>query len=110
MPQKKHTKGQKNDTPLPKPQKSSAWTIELTETALDDLEYLSRTDRNRVLDFLFGRLQTWSNPRQTGHSLSGSLSGYWRYRVGDYRILCRIEDVRVVVVVVKVGHRREVYR
>ncbi|AEQ51969.1 addiction module toxin, RelE/StbE family [Pelagibacterium halotolerans B2] len=50
------------------------------------------------------------DPRQAGSALMGQLSGYWRYRIGDYRVLCRIIDGELLVLVVEVGHRREVYR
>jgi mRNA interferase RelE/StbE len=56
------------------------------------------------------RLATEADPRRLGHSLSGPLIGLWRYRVGDYRLICRIEDGRCLVLVLTIGHRREVYR
>lgn len=50
------------------------------------------------------------NPRSTGHGLAGPLSGLWRYRVGDYRIICDIQDHKLVVLVVEIGHRSDIYR
>jgi mRNA interferase RelE/StbE len=56
------------------------------------------------------RVLTRNDPRQLGEALEGTKAGYWRYRVGDYRIICKIEDHRLVVIVVTIGHRREIYR
>jgi mRNA interferase RelE/StbE len=56
------------------------------------------------------RLPQYDDPRRTGEALHGELAGLWKYRVGDYRLLCRIEDARLVVLVVRIGNRREVYR
>jgi mRNA interferase RelE/StbE len=55
-------------------------------------------------------LQSISDPRSIGEALHGDKSGLWRYRVGDYRLICQIEDARLVIVVLNIGHRREVYR
>jgi mRNA interferase RelE/StbE len=72
------------------------------------LESLER-DR-RVLSYLRTRIAGSGDPRRFGQPLTGDLQGFWRYRVGDYRIVAEIEDNRFVVLVVTVGHRREVYR
>jgi mRNA interferase RelE/StbE len=61
-------------------------------------------------DFLEDRIASLDDPRSTGHSLTGQLSGLWRYRVGDFRIICDIQDQRLVVLVVEIGHRSEIYR
>jgi mRNA interferase RelE/StbE len=67
--------------------------------------------RKRIKQFLNDRLLNLENPRCIGEALKGSrLGDLWKYRVGDYRILARIDDHAVIIVVVKVGHRREVYR
>ena len=63
-----------------------------------------------MLRYLRGRIAGRENPRRFGHALTGDREGLWRYRVGDYRIIAAIEDDRFVVLVVAVGHRREVYR
>ena len=55
------------------------------------------------------KLEQTKNPRETGKMLVGNLSGFWRYRVGDYRLICRIQDKELVIIVVEVGHRRKVY-
>jgi mRNA interferase RelE/StbE len=67
--------------------------------------------RSRIAAFIYDRLATDENPRRIGEALSGArFRGLWKYRVGDYRIVARIEDAQVLIVVIEVGHRREVYR
>ena len=87
-----------------------AWAVELAESAADDLDKLDPVTQQRIWRYLRGRLARTANPRQTGKALTGPYSGLWRYRVGDYRIVCRIEDARLVVLVVKIGHRSNVYQ
>ncbi len=86
-----------------------AWRIELSGKAAKALEKLDRDDAQRILVFLRERLAKEANPRRLGKPLQGTLE-FWRYRVGDYRLLCTIEDERITVVVLRIGHRREVYR
>jgi mRNA interferase RelE/StbE len=70
---------------------------------------LGHAARRLVLAYLRKRIATAEDPRRFGHALGGDLKGLWRYRVGDYRIVAQIEDDRLLVLVVTVGHRREVY-
>jgi Cytotoxic translational repressor of toxin-antitoxin stability system len=86
-----------------------AWTIEVTRAAKRQLDALDRTARARIIAFLETRVLTQPDPRQLAKRLIGD-SENWRYRVGDYRIVVRFEDERMVVLVVRVAHRREVYR
>lgn len=85
-----------------------AWTIEFARSAEKELAKLDRQVVRRILRFLRDRVS--SDPRCVGEPLKGELSEFWRYRVGDYRLYAAIHDVRVTVLVVKVGHRRDVYR
>ena len=87
-----------------------AWKVEITPEARAGLKRLGAAEAQRVLKFLFERLQGRDNPREIGEALKGNLREYWRYRVGDYRIFCRLEDNIVTVFVVHIGHRREVYK
>ena len=87
-----------------------AWTIEYTDSALRQLRRLDREAARRILDFMDERVASTENPRQLGQALSGRLRTYWRYRIGDYRVICDIEDAAVRILVLEVGHRREVYR
>ncbi len=71
---------------------------------------LDRQVQSRILAFLRSRIAGRENPRRLGRTLTGSRTGLWRYRVGDYRLVCRIEDQIVTVLVLAIAHRREVYR
>lgn len=88
-----------------------AWRIELQDGALKDLDQLDRPIVRRILSFLRERVAKLDDPRSIGEALRGSKLGeFWKYRVGDWRIVCRIEDEQVTILVVRVGNRREVYR
>lgn len=88
-----------------------AWLIEFDPDAIKDLKKLDRPVQRRIVDFLKLRLAALDNPRAIGEALAGStLGNYWKYRVGDWRIICDIQDQRIVVRVLRVGNRREVYK
>ena len=89
---------------------SSAWRIEYTPRAQKHLKKLGSAEAARIVRTLQRDLQDHGNPRGFGSPMLGEWTGYWRYRVGEYRAICRIEDAIVTVFVVEVGHRREVYR
>ncbi|MGV1957937.1 type II toxin-antitoxin system RelE/ParE family toxin [Agrobacterium tumefaciens] len=87
------------------------WRIEFQRAAVKQLGKLTKSDANRIVSFLADRIAEDDNPRRTGAALQGSeLGNFWRYRVGDYRIICDIQDHKLVVLVVEIGHRREIYR
>ncbi|PYG61471.1 addiction module RelE/StbE family toxin [Rhizobium sp. UGM030330-04] len=87
------------------------WRIEFQRAAVKQLGKLAKSDANRIISFLADRIAKDDNPRKTGAALQGSeLGNFWRYRVGDYRIICDIQDHKLVVLVVEIGHRREIYR
>lgn len=86
------------------------WQIELTDAAVKQLKKVGHTDAKRIRDYLRERVQPLDDPRQLGKPLQGQMSELWRYRVGDYRLVVQIEDERVCVLVVRIGHRKEVYR
>ena len=88
-----------------------AWRIEYDLAVRKTVEKLDRQARDRIRDFLHDRIARLDDPRQNGKALKGSAVGnFWRYRVGDYRIICDIQDKRLVVLVIEIGHRRDVYR
>ncbi len=87
-----------------------AWTIEYTETARKQLRKLDRQTARQIVDFMDGRIAPLEDPRSTGKALVGVLGELWRYRVGDYRVICEIRDGALVTLVVRIGNRREVYR
>jgi mRNA interferase RelE/StbE len=86
-----------------------AWTFEFTPNAQKQLDDLDKVVSRRILKFLYERVGLLENPRQIGERLHGTLGKFWKYRVGDYRIICSLEDKTLVVIVVRIGHRREVY-
>lgn len=88
-----------------------AWAIELDRAAERELDKLDPQVARRILTFLYERLAQSDDPRNLGEALSGSkLGDFWKYRVGDYRLITSIEDNRLTVLVLKIGNRREVYR
>jgi mRNA interferase RelE/StbE len=86
------------------------WKIEVTRGAEKQIKKLNRTAQAAIIRFLRERLQSASNPRLWGKPLQGEKGGLWRYRVGDYRLICDIQDEKVAVLVLRVGHRKDVYR
>ena len=87
-----------------------AWKVELSEETSRQLDKLDPQIARRILKFLHGRVARLDNPRSIGEALRGSKLGeFWKYRVGDYRLICSIEDKRILILVLRVGHRREVY-
>lgn len=84
------------------------WKIEFTPAALKQLKKISSENGRRILNFL--RTKVSDNPRAHGKMLKGALREFWRYRIGNYRILARIEDDRIVVLIVHIGHRKDIYR
>jgi mRNA interferase RelE/StbE len=88
-----------------------AWTIEFDAGARKDLSRLDPQIARRITAFLHERVAVLDDPRSIGHALQGSTLGdLWRYRVGDYRIVCDLQDKKILVLVLPIGHRREVYR
>lgn len=87
-----------------------AWTIEIARTAEKQIKKLDRVAQGLIVRFLRERLKPAENPRQWGKPLHGEKRGLWRYRVGDYRLICDIQDESITVLVLEVGHRKDVYR
>lgn len=87
-----------------------AWTIEYTDTAKQQLRELDRPAAKRILDFMDDRIAPLANARARGKALTGPLGTFWCYRVGDYRVICDIQDSALCVLVVRLGNRKEVYR
>ncbi len=86
-----------------------AWTIDFSDAALKALRKMDKQTARRIRVEL-KEVAELEDPRSRGKALTGNLSGLWRYRVGDYRIVCLIDDGALVILVVDAAHRREVYR
>jgi mRNA interferase RelE/StbE len=86
-----------------------AWTVEVSDYAEKQLRKLDKPIQKRLLDWLEDRIEGCKNPRHFGEPLRGELAGLWRYRIGDYRVICEIQEKQLVVLALAVGHRREIY-
>lgn len=86
-----------------------AWTINYSARALKSLRKMDKQNARRIVDFMDLRIAVAVDPRESGKPLKGELGEFWRYRVGDYRILCEIRDDELVILAATIGHRREVY-
>ena len=87
-----------------------AWSIELGRAAERELDKLDPQVARRILSFLYERLSQLDDPRSIGEALTGAkLGSFWKYRVGDYRLISSIQDQQLIILIVRVGNRREVY-
>jgi len=91
------------------PAKRPSWSVEFDDRARRELRKLDSGIQQSILRYLRERIATPEDPRRFGKPLRRNLAGLWRYRVDDFRLVCRIEDERIVVLVLQVGHRREIY-
>ena len=87
-----------------------AWTINYADNAKRQLQKLDKTVARRILDFLDDRVAKQEDPRTLGKALTGPLGTLWRYRVGDFRVICEIQHSVLTILVIRVGHRGDVYR
>jgi mRNA interferase RelE/StbE len=87
-----------------------AWRVEFQRSAAKQLRALDRSVQQRILKYFRERVLSLEDPRRLGKALTGEKGGLWRYRIGDYRAICKLEDERLVVLLLDVGHRREIYR
>ena len=87
-----------------------AWQIEFDSEAENDLRKIDPEIQRRILRYLREKIATEKDPRRFGAPLRRELSGLWKYRLGDYRLICRIEDKKVIVYVIRIGHRKDIYK
>lgn len=87
-----------------------AWSVEWKKRSVKELKKLDKEIAGRIVDFMENQIATDSDPRRFGKGLKKELRGLWRYRVGDYRIICEIQDEVINVLVLNLGHRKEVYK
>lgn len=86
------------------------WTIEYARSVAKTARTMDPPTRTRIRTFLEQRVAALADPREIGDPLKGELAGLWRYRVDNYRVICDIRDEALVVLVIRIGHRREIYR
>lgn len=87
-----------------------AWKIEYTKSALSELKKLDKQEARHIVNFMSERIANLDNPRNTGKALTGNLVDLWRYRVGNYRIITEIQDETICILILRVGHRKDVYK
>lgn len=87
-----------------------AWLVEWDDEAVKELKALDTRAQRAIIRYMRDKITTEEDPRRFGDPLRKDLKGLWKYRIGSYRIICSIEDQKVVVLVVRVGHRRNVYK
>jgi len=86
------------------------WTLIYSENAKKNLDQLDKVAKQRIVNFLNNKVIASANPRTFGKPLQGKIRSYWSFRMSDYRIICYLEDEELIVCVVRIGHRREVYK
>lgn len=86
------------------------WRVEFSDAARKELRALDHRVQREILKYLRDRIAGDEDPRRFGKALTGSKLGLWRYRIGDYRVVCQIEDAVFIVLVVRTAHRRKVYQ
>ncbi|MCM1132633.1 MAG: type II toxin-antitoxin system RelE/ParE family toxin [Ruminococcus flavefaciens] len=85
------------------------YAVELTKKAKKQLSKLDKPTAKLIVSWIYKNLHNCADPRQHGKGLTSNRSGQWRYRVGDYRLLAEIQDDRVVILVLEIGHRSDIY-
>lgn len=86
------------------------YQVRYTKDALKTLKKLDKYDASLLIGWIEKNLVGCDDPRHFGKALSNNLSGQWRYRVGDYRLLCEIQDEEITILIINIGHRRDVYK
>jgi len=85
------------------------WSVEFDDRARKELRKLNPNIQDRILKWIRETLSVNEDPRRVGKSLKGNMKGLWRYRVGDYRIISQIQDDSILILVIRIGHRKDVY-
>ncbi|OPX34904.1 MAG: addiction module toxin RelE [Desulfobacteraceae bacterium 4484_190.1] len=86
-----------------------AWQINITKTAKKQIEKIDSSVKKKILNYLKTRIATDEDPRRFGAPLCRDMAGLWKYRIGNYRIICEIQDQKVTVLVLRLGHRSKIY-
>lgn len=86
------------------------YSVDYTEQAIKELKKIDNNTRRLILAWIGKNLEGCTDPRQFGKGLSANRSGQWRYRIGDYRLIAEIEDEKITILILTVGHRSEIYK
>ena len=86
------------------------WKIKYLKSVRKDLRKIDKKEREKIREYLENYIVNLDNPRSFGKALKGTHSEFWRYRVGHYRIICELDDDSITVLVIRVGHRKEIYK
>ena len=86
------------------------WKVKISDTALKQLKKLDNKSGKTIIDYLETRIETDKDPCRFGGALRHSLAGLWKYRIGEYRVICKIQKKKVLVLVLRVGHRKDILR
>lgn len=89
---------------------NSTYRVIISPKAQKQAKKLNKQIANTIINWLLTNVDHTTNPRQHGKALTGHLKGFWRYRVGDYRIICDIKDDELIILAITIAHRREVYK
>ncbi|MGJ8640558.1 MAG: type II toxin-antitoxin system RelE family toxin [Opitutaceae bacterium] len=87
-----------------------SWDYSISSKAIKQLKKLDKQAAKQIFDFLDERISGAEDPRQWGKQLKGELNNVWRYRSGDYRILCQLQGEVFIVLVLEVSHRKDIYK
>ncbi len=87
-----------------------SYKIEFSDIAVKNLRKMDSASRKKVLEYIKDVISKVDNPRLIGKSLVGNLKGLWRYRTGNFRILCQITDQQMLILIVKIAHRKDIYK
>ncbi|MGK0309283.1 MAG: mRNA interferase RelE/StbE [Lentimonas sp.] len=87
-----------------------SWEYKLSEKAIKQFKKLDKQATKQIFSYLDERIIGTEDPRQSGKQLKGELNNIWRYRTGDYRILCQLQDKVFIVLILEVGHRKNIYK
>ena len=86
-----------------------SYKIEISDIVVKTLRKMDSTSRKQILSYISGVLAKIDNPKLLGKALTGNLGEFWRYRTGNFRIICKIDDGKLSILIVKIAHRKDVY-
>lgn len=86
------------------------WQIKVSKKAVKELAKVNAPERTKIWNFIKYTLPKMDNPRNQGKALTGNLKGLWRYRIGNYRLMCEIKNDKLIILIISLGHRKQIYQ